>query len=129
MIDQELEKQILRRRLLGWGLLCEEVMPGMDIGRDLRLVAGPNGADFARLDSLDNLGQDLEVALTTGLGTDIFNTQFGFDGLNALVEETIPIMVRERVRIAVIQVLRKDPRVRNIVDVKIEDGRLDQPQP
>jgi len=35
--------------------------------------------------------------------------------------------VRERVRIAIIQVLRKDSRIRRIVDLKLLDARLDAP--
>ena len=67
------------------------------------------------------------IALTTRLGDDLFNTDYGFNGLNALAEETNLVLMRERLRIAVIQVLRKDPRVRRIVDVKLGDGRLDAP--
>jgi len=125
VIDQERERELLRQRALGWGLACEEVMPGVDLGRDISLVEGPNGLDFARVSGMDNLAQSLKIALTTCLGSDIFNTDFGFDGLNALVEETNPVMVRERVRISVIQLLRKDPRVRSIVDVKLGDDRLE----
>jgi hypothetical protein len=36
-------------------------------------------------------------------------------------------MVQERIRIAVITLLQKDPRVRRIVDVKLQDGRLNNP--
>lgn len=125
MIDQERERELLRERALGWGLACEEVMPGVDLGRDIRLVEGPNGLDFARVSGIDNLAQSLKIALTTCLGSDIFNTDHGFDGLNALAEETNPVMVRERVRISIIQLLRKDPRVLSIVDVKLGDERLD----
>lgn len=125
MIDQERERELLRKRALGWGLAAEEVFPGLDLGRDISLVQGPNGLDFARVSGMDNLAQSLKIALTTCLGSDIFNTDFGFDGLNALAEETNPVMVRERVRISVIQLLRKDPRVRRIVDVKLGDDRLE----
>lgn len=125
MADREQERELLRQRLLGTGLACALIAPGLDLGRDLELVAGPNGRDLARVTGMDNLGQSLAIALTTRLGSDIFNTGFGFDGLNALAEETDPIIARERVRIAVIQVLRKDPRVRRIVDIKLEDGRLE----
>ena len=52
----------------------------------------------------------------------MFDTGFGFDGLNALVEETNPVIARERVRVAVIQVLRRDPRVRRIVDLQLDDA-------
>lgn len=129
MIDQERERDLLRQRLLGWGLACPLIDPGLDLGRDIGLVVGPGGRDFARVSALDNLFQDLSVALTTLLGSDIFNTDFGFDGLNALVEESNPIMVRERVRVAIIQLLRKDPRIRRIVDVKLADGQLEAPTP
>ncbi len=129
MIDLEREQQLLRRRTLGWGLACEEIFPGVHLGRDLKLTAGDEGVDFARVEGIDNLNQDLTIALTTLLGSDIFNTQFGFDGLNALAEETNPILMRERVRIAIIQLLRQDPRIRRIVDVKLADGQLQMPVP
>ncbi len=136
MIDQKQEQQLLRRRLLGWGLACEKIQKDLDIGRDLRMEIGQNGLDFAQVDAThfnkdkeDNLGQSLSIALTTALGSDIFNTQFGFDGINALAEETNPIMIRERIRIAIIKLLQKDSRVRRIVDIKLEDGRLDIPTP
>ena len=125
MIDLSREREMLRRRVLGWSFASEAIEPGQDIGRDLRLVGGPRGRDFARVDGLDALAQSLAIALTTLLGSDVFNTDFGFDGLNALVEGADPVIARERVRVAVIQVLRKEPRVRRIVDVKLLDGRLD----
>jgi hypothetical protein len=119
------EQTAFRRRTLGWGLACEEILPGVSLGRDLVLDQG----DFARVEGIDNLNQDLTLALTTLLGSDVFNTQFGFDGLNALAEETNPILMRERVRIAIIQLLNKDARVRRIVDVKLADGQLQMPVP
>lgn len=124
MINQERERELLRERALGWAMTCEEVMPGIDLGRDISLVEGPNGLDFARVSGMDNLAQSLKVALTTCLGSDIFNTDFGFDGLNALAEESNALLVRERVRISIIRLLRKDPRVRSIVDVKVGNERL-----
>lgn len=127
MINPAREQEILRRRLLSWGLECEQIFPGVDLGRDLKLTQGSDGLDFARVESLENLHQDLSIALTTLLGSDIFNTQFGFDGINAMAEETNPVMVRERIRIAIIKLLRKDPRIRRIVDIKLEDNRLDVP--
>ena len=127
MNDFERERELLRTRLLGRSVKCEETMPGVDLGRDLVLVTGPDGRDLARVEGIDNLGQALSIAITTRLGDDLFNTQFGFDGLRALAEETDPVLVRERVRVAVIQVLRKDPRVRRILDVKLDDGQLDRP--
>ncbi len=125
MANSDRDKQLLQQRLLGWGLVCDPTLPGGDLGRDLRLEVGPNGRDFARVSAMDNLGQNLTIALTTRLGDDIFNSKFGFDGLNAIAEGTETILVRERIRISIIQVLRRDPRIRRILDVKLNDGRLE----
>lgn len=128
-MDPQRELTILRRRLLGFSLLCAPTQGPLDLGRDL--VLAPSGdrrtRDFALIEGMDNLGQALTVALTTPLTGDIFNVDFGFDGLNAIAEETVPIMAQERIRIAVITLLQKDPRVRRIVDVKLQDGRLNNP--
>jgi hypothetical protein len=119
---------VQRERALGWSAAFEEIAPGIDLGRDLKLVAGPNGLDFARVSSIDALTQSLSVALTTLLGSDLFNQSFGFDGINAIAEESNAIMMRERIRVAVIMVLRRDFRVRKIVDVNLSgDGRLEPP--
>jgi hypothetical protein len=124
MVDQDRELDLLHRRVLGYGLACEPVLPGLDIGRDIRLSRGPNGLDFAIVAGMDNLTQALSIALTTLRGSDIFNIDFGFDGLNAMAEETNPILMRERIRAGIIQLLHRDPRIRSIVDVQLEDGRL-----
>lgn len=120
---------LARRRALGWGLRCDPVFPGVDVGRDLRLRRGPAGLDLATVEGVDCLAQDLSVALTTLLGSDVLNTTFGFDGLRAVAEETSPVLVQERLRVAVVSVLSRDPRVRRIVDVKFEDSRLEAPEP
>jgi hypothetical protein len=115
---------LVRRRALGRGLVCAPVEAGIDVGRDLQLRAGPTGLDFAAVDGIDNLGQCLEIGLTTALGADVFNVGFGFDGINALVEGTRPFLAREQVRISVIKLLQSDSRVRSIVDLQVLDRRL-----
>jgi phage baseplate assembly protein W len=115
---------LLRRRALGRGLACRLVEPGVDVGRDVALARGPDGLALEVQDGMDNLVQCLEIALTTTLGSDVFDTGFGFDGLTALVEESDPVLVRERVRVGIIRLLRADPRVRRIVDLKLVDRRL-----
>jgi phage baseplate assembly protein W len=120
-IDPQAERENRRRRALGWSLACPLTMPGVDIGRDLAFVTGPGGTDFARVVGIDNLSQSLQLALTTLLGSDVFNTDFGFDGLNALAEETHPVLVRERVRVSVIRVLQRDARIRRVLDVRLDD--------
>jgi hypothetical protein len=113
----------LRRRALGWSLECPLIEPGADVGRDLVLRAGPAGRDLGVIEGVDNLTQGLGIALTTALRDDVFNTEFGFDGLRALVEETDPRLVRERVKVSAVHVLRADPRVRRIIDMQLVDPR------
>jgi phage baseplate assembly protein W len=117
------DRALQRRKLLGWGLELAPSLGPDDIGRDLVLAGG----ELAVVDGIDNLGQALAVALTTPLTGDVFNVDFGFDGINALAEETIPILIQERIRVAVVAVLKKDPRIRRIVDVQLLDGRLAKP--
>jgi hypothetical protein len=114
-----------RRSLLGRGLRCDKVN---DLGRDLLLQRGPAGLfDLGFVEGIDNLGQVLAIAVTTPLGGDAFNVDFGFDGLNALADEELPLLQRERIRVAIVNLLRKDPRVTRIVDVKLLDRRLETP--
>ena len=124
-MDRQRERDLLRKRLLGRGLRCEPPDPGMHLGRDL--VFDASNRDLAQVEGVDNLAQALAIALTTPLGGDVFNIDFGFDGLDAMTVESSPILVQERIRIAVISVLQKDPRVGRIVDVRLDDGRLTSP--
>lgn len=110
---------VVQARTLGRGLACVETHAGEDIGRDLVLTTG-SAVDLAMVEGIENLDQCLAVALTTALGSDVFNTGFGFDGLNAMVEETNGALVRERVRVAVINVLSSDSRVRSITDLNVD---------
>lgn len=130
MALEERDREQVRRRLLGWSVACPETLPGVDLGRDLALATDVGGkVDLARVEGIVNLAQSLTLALTTLLGSDVFNTDFGFDGLNALVEETNPTLVRERVRVSIIQLLRKDARVRRIVDVNLAGGGFEPVSP
>jgi phage baseplate assembly protein W len=116
------ERDAVRRRLLGWSLAADPVELG-DHGRDLVPAKDAQGriVDLARVDDVHCLGQSLTVALTTALGSDIFNTRFGFNGLRALTEGTGRTLTRETLRVAVIDVLRAEPRVGRILDVGLPD--------
>ncbi len=107
----------LRRRALGWGVAVESVGDG-GLGADLVL----EGGDLAVVEGEHNLAQGLRMALTTLKGSDVFVTDYGFDGLNALVNETDPLIQRERIRVAVVAVLRSDPRIDRISDVRLDEG-------
>jgi len=123
-LNPEREARLARDRLLGWSLSCPLIEPGARLGRDLELTNGEHGLDLERVRGMDALTLALSIALTTLRGNDVFNVDFGFDGLNALVEETDPLLARERIRVAVAQLLGREPRVKNILDIKLVDGRL-----
>jgi phage baseplate assembly protein W len=110
---------------LGWSVALPETAPGVDLGRDVTWTVGPGGRDLALTSGGDNLAQALAVALTTRLGDDVFNTGFGFNGIDALAQETNPVLTRERIRVAVIQTVLADPRVRRIVDVRLDAPTAD----
>lgn len=126
--NREQEKDALQARLLGRGPLLGLIDADADISRDLSFAVGANGTrDLVFARGIDCLTQDLSLALTTLLGSDPFNTTFGFDGVRALAEESSALLIRERVRVAVIQTLNRDVRVRRVIDVKLDDERLDRP--
>lgn len=128
-MSEDRDRETLRRRALGWSVACTEIAPGEELSCDLELVDGAAGVDLRRVEAVDALDQALRLALTTGLGSDVFNTEFGFDGLRAVGDEPDPVLARERVRVSIIGVLQREPRVRRIVDVKLADDRLGQPVP
>ena len=125
MIDENPDKMLLQRKGFGWGLKCAEVAPGVDIGRDVVLNRGLSGVDLERVEGMANLAQALTMAFTTGLGMDVFNVRFGFDGIRVLAEESNPIMARERIRVSAIQILQKDPRIRRILEVTLHEGETE----
>ena len=114
---------IRRRRLLGWGWRLAPVTPHADLGLDLVLdsVEG-DSTRLAEVSAADCVVQDLTVALTTPLGSSLFNSALGFDGLNALAFETDPVMQRERIRLAVIGVLQREARIARIDAVDVSYG-------
>src|SRR4051812_45784221 len=116
------ETSIRRRRLRGWGWQVAPLAPHGDLGMDLVLHETADGVRLGEVEGVDNVLQDLVVALTTRLGDVVFNTQFGFDGLNAIAEETDPLMQRERIRLSVIGVLNREPRVTRINRVEVSYG-------
>jgi hypothetical protein len=122
MMDAEAQKNAVRRRLLGRGLA---LTPVGDLGRDL--ILRRDGTDLAIADGVEHFANVLATSVLTPLGGDVFNTDFGFDGLNALAEETTSALQRERVRVSIVTLLRKDRRVSRIVDVKLVDQRLEAP--
>lgn len=106
-------------RVLGKGLALSSTDPGQDIGLDIAFGGVDGRRDLATVTGHDALLQDLRVALCTGLGTDPLNRGFGSDAFAAMAEESDPMLMRERIRVAVIRVLKADPRVRRVVEVRV----------
>jgi hypothetical protein len=112
----------IERSVLGRDLATAYIAPKADLGRDLTLL--PDGTDVATVTGMDTLTQGLTLALTTRLGDNLFDVGYGFDGINSLADETDPILQRERVRIAIINTIKRDPRIRQINDVQLEGDVL-----
>ena len=114
--------EAIARRALGWGAAAPLLSAG-DLVRDIALVPREDGSlDLACVAGPANLGQDLALALTTRLGADPLDSGFGFDGMTALVVETSTTMVRERLRASVAKLVARDPRVRSVNVVEIDDA-------
>jgi hypothetical protein len=108
------------RRLFGWGIASEPLDPAVIYSRDITLSVKADGTrDLVLVDGLAALEQDLVTAFATALGGDPLNSAFGFDGLRIIGEELDPLMLRERLRGAVVQLLRADPRVIAVLQVLI----------
>ncbi|MFF4911224.1 hypothetical protein ACFY2T_40895 [Streptomyces sp. NPDC001260] len=104
----------LARAVLGRGLALTQVAGG-EPALDLAWSDGPTLVEGA-----DNLAQDLAVAVLTPLGSDPFNTGFGFDGLRVLSLALGPLLRDEMLRVAVVRTLLADSRVTDVVDVVLE---------
>jgi hypothetical protein len=117
IVTPQNDTDALRRRALGWSMRLVPVEPtlGAAGGLDITLT------EPAVVAGADALGQALTLAFVTLRGIDLFNVQFGFRGLSAIAEETDPTLRRERLRLAVIEVLQQDPRVRRVIGVRYPD--------
>lgn len=108
------------RRIFGWGIRSEPIDTIVSYCRDIQLVSRSDGSrDLDVSDGFAALEQDLRTALGTALGADPLNIGFGFEGLRIVSEETDRLMLRERLRGAIVQVLRADPRVVSVTRVLI----------
>jgi phage baseplate assembly protein W len=112
----------LQRSIFGFDIATDLTLPGADIGRDIVFQDG----DVAVVAGVANLSQALTLALTTRLGDNVFNATYGFDGIAALADETDPVLQRERIRVAVISLLQRDARVRQVTDVVLDGDVLSQ---
>lgn len=108
------------------------------LGRSLRLHEGDLEFVEGRLvlvSGRDNLVQGLRIALETPPGSDVFNVGYGFDlvaasnfkappgfDLRAIVRESRSFaVVRELIRLHLVQTLNQDDRVREVQSVTFEE--------
>lgn len=103
------------RQLLGWGPATESVAGDVEMAQDILWADG----DLVLTAGLEALRQDLAAALVTGLGSDPLNPTFGFDGFEAIAEEPDRFLLRERLRVAVVNLLKRDPRIDRVDQVLI----------
>ena len=103
------------RRLLGWGPATVSLEGNVEQAQDLVFANG----DLLLNSGIETLRQDLAAALVTALGADPLNPTFGFEGFQAIAEESDKFVLRERIRVAIVNMLRRDPRVDRIDQVLI----------
>ena len=121
MQDQTILPQKTARALLGWGMKTTSTVGGLAQAQDITFQDG----DLALLSGLEMIEQDLSAAFTTSMGADPLNTNFGFDGFAVIAEESDKFILRERLRISVINLLRRGPRIGKIDQVMIGQERQD----
>jgi phage baseplate assembly protein W len=102
--------------------------PADPYGRTLKLVngdfvlaAGGGYCDLEQITGKDELAQGIQVLIGTNLGTDIFNTAFGFDIINTLAASQPISQVKQLVRLCVVKALSQEPRIRQITAIAFVD--------
>lgn len=72
----------------------------------------------------DNLLQSLELRVLTPFGSDIFNTTYGLDVTQAFTQPGSIRMVKELLKLSLVQTLGTDPRVQDILDVQFSEVQV-----
>lgn len=80
------------------------------VGHDLQIVADD-----------DNFAQSAAMIIGTPFGTDVFNVNYGFAFLDAVSQPREVRMVKELLRMNLVQSFSRDDRVREVVDVIFDD--------
>jgi phage baseplate assembly protein W len=89
---------------------------------DFVLAAGDGGyCDLDEITGKDELAQGIQVLIGTNLGTDIFNTAFGFDLISTLAAPEPISQVKQLVRLCVVKALSQEPRIRQITAIAFVD--------
>jgi phage baseplate assembly protein W len=92
------------------------------VSGDFVLAAGDGGySDLEEITGKDELAQGIQALIGTNLGTDIFNTAFGFDLINTLAAPQPISQVKQLVRLCVVKALSQEPRIRQITAIAFVD--------
>ncbi len=120
---QKMSKTVLstdeERRMLNWCVAITPIFEGAAQYGDISFYDGPTGRDLLLNSGVDNLDQQLTVALVTALNADPLNTNHGFGGYQVISEESNPVLRREKLRFAILAVLEADPRILKVTRVLI----------
>jgi hypothetical protein len=95
-----------------------------DLGRSLALVDGDlvlKDGDLVDVAGVGNLVQALTLRVLTPLGSDQFNTGYGFDAENVFTQPANARTVRDLITLNLVRTLSTDDRVREIRDVVFLD--------
>jgi hypothetical protein len=95
-----------------------------DLGHSLALVDGDlvlEDGGLVEVSGLPNLVQALALRVLTPLGSDLFNTGYGFDAQNIFTQPANARTVRDLITLNLVRTLEPDDRVREIRDVVFLD--------
>lgn len=103
--------------------MADDTAPSI-LGRSLGIAEG----DLAFVDhdlqivaDDDNFAQSAAMIIDTPFGTDVFNVNYGFAFLDAVSRPREVRMVKELLRMNLVQSFSRDDRVREVVDVIFDD--------
>jgi len=77
--------------------------------------------DLVMIVGRDNFLQAMQVMIETPFGTDVFNTNYGFDLLSMFESPHSVRLMKELIRLNIVKSVSRDDRVREIKEVVFDD--------
>ncbi|GAA5093521.1 hypothetical protein [Nocardia iowensis] len=81
--------------------------------------------DIALVSGLPNLAQALQLRVLTPLGSDRYDTRYGFDYRAVFTTPAGAYEMRDLVRLNLVRTISTDQRVREIRDIDVLDAQVD----
>lgn len=97
---------------------------GIGIRLDHGDIVLENG-ELTLVSGLPNLAQALQIRVLTPLGSDRYDTRYGFDYRAVFTTPAGAHEMRDLVRLNLVRTLSTDARVREIRDIQVRDPQLD----